>query len=202
MDIAAIVATLKNYQPVSHPLTPHAAAVLILLMYDENNDYHLIVTKRSETVATYVGDYCFPGGMKEISDPDLQITAQRETQEELSLQAQDYEIVGQLDDFYDHYDSLVRPFIAIITAENFKTLHKTSISEVAEIYYFPLEDLKLVNRDPKLEKLSLRYPTYSYKIDKVLIWGLTASMMVQLGNVLYGLTKPVAKRRDKKAGDL
>jgi 8-oxo-dGTP pyrophosphatase MutT (NUDIX family) len=201
MDLTSIIDTLQNYQPVMQPETPHAAAVLILLMYDEDNNYHLIVTKRSESVATYVGDYCFPGGMKEMSDPDLQYTALRETGEELALQPENYQLVGQLDDFYDHYDNLVRPYIATISQHNFATLHTAAISEVAEIYYFPLENLKLINHDTKLEKLSLRYPTYSYKIDKVLIWGLTASMMVHLGNILFGLAKPIAKRRDKKANE-
>ena len=196
MDLERVVAILQKYQPVTVPNTPHSAAVLILLMYDEDN-ISLIVTKRSQTVATYIGDFCFPGGMKEITDNDLLVTAQREVQEELSLLPEHYQIVGQLDDFYDHYLSQVRPFVATISHEDFTRFSHSSADEIAELYYFPLQDIPLISRDEKLEKLSKRHPTYSYRQDKVMIWGLTASIMVLLGNILFGLSKPIAKQRDK-----
>ncbi|MES2219112.1 MAG: CoA pyrophosphatase [Pseudomonadota bacterium] len=196
MDLDSIVKTLQNYQPVTAPNTPHSAAVLILLMFDDENNFSLLVTKRSETVATYVGDYCFPGGMKELSDSDLQFTALRETQEELNLSPEHYQIIGQLDDFYDHYHSLVRPFVAVIAKKEFMALQHYSSEEIAELFYFSLEDLRLINRDETMERLSKRHPTYSYRQGNVLIWGLTASIMVLLGNILFGLDKPVAKRRD------
>jgi 8-oxo-dGTP pyrophosphatase MutT (NUDIX family) len=190
MDLESIVTTLQQYQPLRVPNTPYSASVLILLMYDDANNISLIVTKRSQTVATYVGDYC-------LSDTDLLITAQRETEEELNLRPEHYQIIGELDDFYDHYGNLVRPYVAIISRENFSTWHQSSSDEVAELFYFPLADLRLVERDEKLEQLSKRHPTYSYRQGKVLIWGLTASMMVMLGNILLGLNKPVARQRDK-----
>jgi 8-oxo-dGTP pyrophosphatase MutT (NUDIX family) len=197
MDLERIVAILKQYQPVTVPNTPHSAAVLILLMYDAAGDISLIVTKRSETVATYVGDFCFPGGMKEITDTDLLFTAQRELEEELGLRPGQYQVIGQLDDFYDHYLSQVRPFVATISQENFTEQYHSSTDEIAGLFYFPLQDLPLISRDEKLEQLSKRHPTYSYRQDKVMIWGLTASIMVLLGNILFGLDKPIAKQRDK-----
>jgi 8-oxo-dGTP pyrophosphatase MutT (NUDIX family) len=197
MDLASIVEKLKRYQPVKVPNTVHSAAVLILILFDEANNFSLIVTKRSATVATYVGDYCFPGGMKELSDQDLQFTAERETQEELAITPEHYQIIGQLDDFYDHYHSQVRPFVALISKKDFAALHRTSVDEVAELCYFPLQDLALITHDEKLERISKRHPTYSYRQDKVLIWGLTASMMVMLGNILFDLNKPVAQQRDE-----
>jgi 8-oxo-dGTP pyrophosphatase MutT (NUDIX family) len=196
MDLERIVEIVNQYQPVTVPNTAHSAAVMLLLMHDDAGNISLIVTKRSETVATYVGDYCFPGGMREITDNDLLLTAQREIEEELGLLPAHYQVIGQLDDFYDHYLSQVRPFVATIRSEIFNQQYHSSVDEIAGIFYFPLQDLPLLSRDVKLEQLSKRHPTYSYHQGKVMIWGLTASIMVLLGNILFGLARPIAKQRD------
>jgi 8-oxo-dGTP pyrophosphatase MutT (NUDIX family) len=196
MKTTDIITTLSCYQP--HTLAEtgtSSAAVLILLLHDVVGNLRILLTKRSETVATYIGDYCFPGGMREDSDPDLQFTAQRETKEELNLHPHHYRIIGALDDFQDRYGNLVRPFIATITEKDFADYHKISTDEIASLYYFPLNDLSKLDIDPKLARIAKRHPTYSYTAGDVFIWGLTASMMVQLSNVVFGLNKPVSMIR-------
>jgi 8-oxo-dGTP pyrophosphatase MutT (NUDIX family) len=196
MKTIDIITSLSHYQP--HTLaetTPYSAAVLVLIMQDTAGHLRLILTKRSNSVATYVGDYCFPGGMKEVDDPDLQFTAKRETQEELNIIPCLYHIIGSLDDFHDRYGNLVRPFIATITEQNFADHHQISTDEIAKLYYFPLNDLNKMAIDPRLEKIAQRHPSYSYTAGDVFIWGLTASIMVHLGNVIFNLNKPVAMTR-------
>jgi 8-oxo-dGTP pyrophosphatase MutT (NUDIX family) len=193
MKTTDIITSLTHYQPHTLAETaPYSAAVLILIMQDTPGNLHLILTKRSNSVATYVGDYCFPGGMKESDDPDLRFTAERETEEELNIAPSLYHIIGTLNDFHDRHGNLVRPFIATITAQNFADYHQISTDEIARLYYFPLNDLDKLAIDPKLEQVAKRHPTYSYTAGDVVIWGLTASIMVHLGNVIFNLNKPVA----------
>jgi 8-oxo-dGTP pyrophosphatase MutT (NUDIX family) len=196
MKTTDIITSLSHYHPHTLAETaPYSAAVLILILQDTAGNQRLVLTKRSNSVATYVGDYCFPGGMKEADDPDLQFTAQRETEEELSLAPSLYHIIGTLDDFHDRYGNLVRPFIAIITEQNFADHHQISTAEIARLYYFPLNELDKMAIDTKLEQLTKRHPSYSYTAGDVFIWGLTASIMVHLGNVIFNLNKPVAMTR-------
>ena len=194
-NLQAILEKIVSHKAFVLPETPLSAAVLILLMQDDDERLFLIITKRPESIASYAGDYCFPGGMRDPSDLDLKMTAMREAEEELGLKLADYQVVNQLDDFYDRYDNVVRPFIAVITRVAFETCFKLSQDEVEAIYYFPLDDLHRLERNRVLEQMTRIEPTYSYTHDNVFIWGLTARIMVHLGNIIFDLNLPHGKKR-------
>jgi hypothetical protein len=48
-----------------------------------------------------------------------------------------------------------------------------------------LNDLSKIQIDPQLDKILQRHPAYSYKRDNVFIWGLTATIMVQLRSIIF-----------------
>ncbi len=193
MDKNTVISAISQYQPILMAETPASAAVLVILMYDEQDNLFLIITKRSNHVATYAGDYCFPGGMRESTDQAIKITAMREVEEELGLKNDSYQMIGQLDDFIDRYERLVRPFVAIMSKKKFEQHYKNNSDEIRGIYFFPLEDLLTVQESELLSLITKRHPSYFYLRDEVMIWGLTASIMVHLGNIIYGLNKSVGK---------
>ncbi|MDR3476851.1 MAG: CoA pyrophosphatase [Gammaproteobacteria bacterium] len=195
MTLPSLLKKIQSHEAMKGTNTPIAAAVLILLMHDAEDNLFLIITKRPESFASYAGDYCFPGGMRDPSDRDLQMTAEREVEEELGLNPSHYQLIKSLDDFQDRYDNLVRPFIALITQADFEKHLKQSHSEVAGIYYFPLTHLHQLERNKSLEQLIRIAPTYSYTAGEVFIWGLTARIMVHLGNIIYDSHKPTGKTR-------
>jgi hypothetical protein len=99
-DLSHIKNILNAFSPTALPNTPLAAAVLVILLADANR-IEIVITKRATTLPTYAGHYSFPGGMFEEADEDLLQTAIRETAEELHLSANDYEMIGQLNDFME-----------------------------------------------------------------------------------------------------
>jgi 8-oxo-dGTP pyrophosphatase MutT (NUDIX family) len=185
MKLEDLIEKIRSYQPITQLETPVSAAVLVMLMHTENNEFYLIVTKRSQSVANYAGDYCFPGGIKESSDYDFEIAVQREVEEELGIAAEKYSIVAPLDDFFDRYHRLVRPYFAVITQKNFER-YRNANDEIERVYLFPLSDLSKLQTDSALEKITKRHPAYKYIHDDVIIWGLTASIMIHLYNVIFG----------------
>lgn len=193
MKIDIIINRIKNYNPTLIQASPHTAAVMIFLMQDGTPNLHLILTKRADGLTSYSGDYCFPGGVQDHSDLDLKHTAQREVQEELGLAIETYQTIGQLDDFEDRYGNTVRPFVAIITKELFEKNLKNSSEEVAGIFYFPLADLEKIKTDADLEKITRRHPTYKYQENEIIVWGLTASLIVHFGNIINQTNLPVTK---------
>ncbi len=193
-----IIDSISTYAPETATETPLSAAVLILLARDAQDNLFLILTRRPDTIATYAGDYCFPGGMRDTGEDDLKATIIREVSEELSLTQEYYQFIGQLDDFFDRFDNLVRPYVATIAREDFEKHSHISESEIEEIYYFPIENLPQLQINSTLEKLIGRHPSYSYTHDNVFIWGLTASILVQLGNIVFNLNKPLAKHRARQ----
>ena len=183
--------SIRNYQPQFLSETPHAAAILVICMEDEAKNLFLILTKRSSTLVTYAGDYSFPGGMRDENDLDFKATAQREVKEELNIDAEQYEIIGNLNDFLDRYGNLVKPFVAVINKKMFEEHYQKSLDEVESIYYFPLEELKKLDTNLDLEHITKRHPSYYYQNQDVMIWGLTASIMVHLSNIIFGLHRPI-----------
>lgn len=195
MNKQAVIEAIKNHIPESLEETSHSAAVLVLLIEDSQENLFFLLTKRASTLANYAGDYSFPGGMRDGSDADFQATAQRETFEELNVSPSYYEMIGQLDDFNDRYGNLVRPYVATMTAKVFEAHYKKASDEVDKVYYFPLCDINAIETDPNLELLTKRKPSYLYHHDDVTVWGLTASILVLLGNIIFRLSKPVGRRR-------
>lgn len=199
MNIDKIISTIQSYQANEMPETIPGAAVLILFVYSAA-EVMLVITKRADSIA-YAGDFCFPGGMQESDDANLLATVRREIYEELGIDAEHYQIIGQVDDFLDRYDQRVRPYVAIMEKNLFvEKAHKVD-QEVAAIHFFPLEDLKLFATSRELQRITQRRPSYFYVQDDVTIWGLTASIMVHLGNILLGLVRPVGKKNLRKNND-
>lgn len=193
MNKQTIIDILSQYQAITLPETSISAAVMIILLITEKNDLEIVLTKRAATLPTYAGDYCFPGGIKDPNDSDLYATAAREVAEELNLSANFYQPIGQLDDFHDHEGHLVRPFVILIRKDNFEKMHKESANEITDIYYFPVTKLIDIDDDPLLHHITHRRPSYSYINGPVFIWGLTATMLVHLGNILGVMSKPIGK---------
>lgn len=193
MKYDQVIEKIQSYAPTHLRETSLSAAVLIILMYDELGEIELILTKRSQSVTKYAGDYCFPGGNKENYDADFKMTVTREVQEELSMCPQTYTVIGQLDDFYDRYGHLVRPYVAVISKDKFEAVLS---QEIEKIYFFPLSDLENMQVDKALEKVTKRHPAYKYIKDDAVIWGLTASLMVHLYNVLFGTHFALGKGTD------
>lgn len=196
MNKDAVIFSLMQYRPISLETTSFTSAVLILFIIDEQDNIFIVLTKRSALLSHYAGDYSFPGGAHESSDIDLKMTMQREVEEELHLKQEDYEVIGRVDDFYDRYGNLVRPFVGVMSKNRFDALHVISHEEIESIYYLPLNEITKITVDPSLELITKRKPSYIYRQDTVKVWGLTASILVHIGNIIFALNQLVDKARE------
>jgi 8-oxo-dGTP pyrophosphatase MutT (NUDIX family) len=68
------------------------AAILILLIRDQE-EWHLLLTRRTNAVRDHKGQVSFPGGAKEPSDSSIEMTALRETKEEIGLDPQNIRLI-------------------------------------------------------------------------------------------------------------
>src|SRR4030042_879372 len=92
----------------------NAAAVLVPL-FSDGKEYHILLTKRSSTVLQHKGQISFPGGKPHKTDSSLLETALRESREEIGLQPKDAEIIGELDDTPTKTSGfIISPFVALI----------------------------------------------------------------------------------------
>ena len=107
---------LTQRVPVIVPPDPiRRQAAVLLPLFRNATDYHLLFTKRTETVRQHKGQVSFPGGSFEPADGDLQTTALRESYEEVGIQPEHVTILGRLDDLATFSTSFtISPFVGLI----------------------------------------------------------------------------------------
>ncbi len=91
-----------------------ARAGAMLLLYPNDGDQSIILTKRSQLVDRHRGEVSFPGGVAEDADRDLQETALRETFEELGVRPEDVTLLGELDEMPTSTRFLLSTYVGTI----------------------------------------------------------------------------------------
>ncbi len=165
---------------VSDTLTP--AAVLVLL-YPKDDDYCVLLNKRSEKVEHHKGEISFPGGGQETQDADLLQTALRETEEEMGISPADVTVLGELDEVETRSRFRVRAFVGTIAAGY---RFSPSSAEIAEVLEAPVATL----RDAANRRVETRWDkadsitAYAYAYNEHLIFGATARILRQFLDIL------------------
>ena len=153
------------------------AAVIVPLFQKEDGSWHILFTKRTETVATHRGQISFPGGMRESHDKTLEDTALRETMEEIGIPPREVEILGQLDDQATRNSQFViSPFVGILPYPHHLTVNSYEIDRIIEvpIKHFLGDDAL---RDSFFIYEDAIYTTYHSSYQGHLIWGATATIL-------------------------
>ena len=164
------------------------ASVLISLVNQLDNKWHVILTQRAKHLKNHAGEICFPGGRFEEVDLTLQQTAIRETEEEIGLDHSCIEILGRLPRQITISQYYVSPYIAIYRPKTeFLINHlKLDKNEVENVFTVPLDFLldeknhQIVERS--INGVSFSYYSIEYKNNN--IWGATARMLVNFSQLL------------------
>jgi len=154
------------------------SGVLVPLFPNEDNMLEIILTLRSDDI-NHGGQISFPGGGAVDSENAVE-AALREANEEIDLQKEDVEIVGELSSLYvRRSNNLVHPVVGFLG-------HKPSLSpdptEVEEVFTVKLNDLT-ADCNLRVEKWDLLNKTYEvpfWNIHRVPLWGATAMMLSEL----------------------
>lgn len=182
------LAAYKKMAPLGRPVqrdtavsgNPRVGSVLALL-YNWQNEPHLVLTRRRDDLSTHPGQISFPGGRKEDGEP-LQETALRETQEEIGIVPDDVAVLGQLHSLYiPPSDFEVHPFVGWYVPEK-RPCFQPQPTEVAEILEIPLRHF--FNPDIRKEETWLvrgipRQIPY-FDVNGYKVWGATAMMISEL----------------------
>jgi 8-oxo-dGTP pyrophosphatase MutT (NUDIX family) len=146
------------------------------LLFRKDDEYCVLLNKRSQQVEHHKGEISFPGGMKDPGDATLLDTALREAFEEMGILPSDVEILGEVDDVPTNSRFLIRPFIGTIP---YPYDFKPSSAEVAAVLEVPL--FALMNRANRRDEIRIKNgklvnaPTFAYEGN--LIYGATARVL-------------------------
>ena len=157
-----------------------AAAVLIGVT--ERREPGLILTVRREHMRTHAGQVAFPGGRIDPGE-DATAAALREAWEELGLDPNEVEIVGELDPYRTVTGYMVTPVLAAVAPDLPLSPHE---HEVADWFEAPLSYVLDPRNQERKSALFQGRERHYYEImwNERRIWGATAAMIVNLSRWL------------------
>ena len=184
-DLVSCITSVKNAGDKDRSIVNYSEASIIILFvnnYVENNSL-ILMTKRKNNLRKHAGQIAFPGGRKEIEDKDLKDTVQRETEEEVNIPRDNYDIIGKLPKFYTGTGYVVTPFLAIMKQNSeWESLISPNLNEVEKIfypksYYLLSPKFHMREKPPVNSSMSM---TWKINYNDENIWGLTARVLVTI----------------------
>jgi 8-oxo-dGTP pyrophosphatase MutT (NUDIX family) len=164
------------------PLSP--AAVLVPLL-EKEGEFHILLTKRTETVGYHKGQICFPGGGRHETDRDLKDTALRETFEEVGVKPEDVRVLGELDSIGTVSSNfLITPYVGVIP---YPYESQVSVDEIESLIEVPLSALRdEKNYREEVYDLDGSIMTgFVFEYQGEVIWGATARILRQLIELVF-----------------
>ena len=147
-------------------------AGVMVLLFQREEEYTVILNRRTRMVGHHKGEISFPGGRMEAGDEGLLDTALRETFEEMGISREKIQVLGRIDDMQTKTGYMIRPFVGVI---DYPYNYKLSNEEVEEVLELPVADLF----------------SPEYQRDEIYIAGkkqAKAPVYVYEGNVVFGAT--------------
>jgi 8-oxo-dGTP pyrophosphatase MutT (NUDIX family) len=164
-----------------HP-EPRPAAVLVPVVM--RLPLTVLLTQRTDTLASHAGQIAFPGGKIEERDRDAIAAALREAQEEIGLDPAFVEPLGYLDAYRTGTGYRIFPVVALVRPGFTLTL---DAREVADAFEVPLSFL-MDERNHQTHVRSMRGVErrfYAMPFQERYIWGATAGIMKNMHQRLF-----------------
>ncbi len=151
------------------------SAVMMLFM-NKDGMPHVLLTKRTDKVATHKGQMAFPGGGYDTDDADILQTALRETYEEVGIPAGDIDIIGQFDDFISIAGFHVVTFVGTIRHPYEYVINRDEIDDYVEVPLSLFVNMQY-EKVQQVEFEGRSFNVYYYFYNGFEIWGLTARIL-------------------------
>jgi 8-oxo-dGTP pyrophosphatase MutT (NUDIX family) len=151
------------------------AAVLIPLL-QKDGEWHILVTRRTETVGHHKGQISFPGGACEPEDAGLTATALRETEEEIGVPPETVDVLGVLDDFPTITSFVVTPVVGVVPHPFAYVLNEDEVDSVIEVpvaFFLDADNLRVEKREYQGSVFDVLFWDYG----RHTIWGATARIL-------------------------
>ena len=153
------------------------SAVLILL-YPDNDKIYIPLIRKQTNNGVHSGQISFPGGKYESGDLTTDITAIRETEEEIGVDRNDITILGKLSNIYIPVSNFqVEPYIGYINYKPDFIAQPQEVDEIINIEFHEIINHKLETKEIQTSAFTVDAPFMVF--DKTQIWGATAMILYE-----------------------
>jgi 8-oxo-dGTP pyrophosphatase MutT (NUDIX family) len=166
----------------SGPLERRPAAVLVGVV-ERPVGPALLLTQRPHHLRDHAGQICFPGGRVEPGDASIAAAALREAEEEIGLDPQRVELLGELQPYDTVTGFRIHPVVGWIEPP---IELKPDSYEVEEVFEVPLQFVLDPgnHRRQSYRRGPLTRAYYVLPYQGRFIWGATAGILVNLSTLL------------------
>ncbi len=168
---------------------PKNAAVL-MLVYPKNHIAHLALIVRNTYPGVHSSQISFPGGKEELQDKTLEITALRETEEEVGIPMNKVKIIRQCSEIYiPPSNFLVTPYLGF-SNENLQFIpNPEEVQRVLELPIHQLLDDKTIVQTKMTTSYATDIDVPAFLVENFLIWGATAMILNELKELFKNAMK-------------
>lgn len=181
---------LQAQVPSGTDLQGHAAVMLALT---DEPDPKVILTKRSANLSTHSGEVSLPGGRWDLTDPSLEFTALRETEEEIGVSADQVRVLGPLWKRSTRWQVQVTPWLGVVSPDVKTTPNPGELDAVFRVpLSFFLADPRIRTDRVTIDRRAVYLPAYQFR--EFEIWGFTAGVLTEFLVKILGA--PIGRRDD------
>ncbi len=187
-DIVATLSLPRQPRVLSYDGYRHAAVAIVLTKISET-EIVFPLTVRSPKLRTHSGQISLPGGTTDEGE-SAATCARRETEEELGIPRGAMEVVCLLDAVPTPSQFMITPVVCTLANP---LSYNISEHEVAEVFEMPLSSLWDMTTREDFGTRHYRghaYPLHAYHHAGYRIWGATARILRQLGDLLGAPSGP------------
>jgi 8-oxo-dGTP pyrophosphatase MutT (NUDIX family) len=168
---------------------PRNAAVLMLI-YPKNHMAHLALIVRNTYPGVHSSQISFPGGKEELEDGTLEITALRETEEEVGVAMHKVEVIRQCSEIYiPPSNFLVTPYLGFST-ENLEFIpNPDEVKRVLELPIHQLLNDEIIVQTKMTTSYAEDIDVPAFQVEKYVVWGATAMMLSELKELFKNAVK-------------
>lgn len=170
---------------VERPMKTLRPAAVLVPIVARPEGATVLLTRRSDTLASHTGQIAFPGGRLDPGENAVH-AALREADEEVALKRDAVEVLGLSDTYETGTGFLVTPVIGWLREPPVVTPSPDEVAEVFETPWSFLMDAANHRRDFYDMDAGLRRWFWAMPWGERYIWGVTASILKGLHARLYG----------------
>lgn len=167
------------------PTNPKESAVLILL-FEEQDSWEVAYIQRNTYKGVHSGQIAFPGGKVELTDKNFEETALRESEEEIGIDRNRVEMLGELSSIYVPPSNFrIHPFVGIYKGIPDFVRQE---SEVENIFKISLNEI-IDSNNWQQSEVTASYSNKKIKVNGFssksgFVWGATAMITKEFQEVL------------------
>jgi 8-oxo-dGTP pyrophosphatase MutT (NUDIX family) len=182
-DLDPVMRAMAQIRPI------RPAAVLVGIV--DRPEPSILLTQRSTHLPDHAGQISFPGGKIEASDESPCAAALREAHEEIGLEASVIEPLGYLDLYMTTLGYRIVPTVARVAPDFTLAINAQEVDNAFEVpLAFLMEPLNHQQHSRNWNGMQRTY--YAMPFGERYIWGVTAGILRNLYDRIYGGRDPVS----------